>query len=635
MEHKQQQRTEDKRNLPVSVSSIISHCLIVTLLVCSPRIINGADRFKDGVLVTDSRFYLQQGRSQRISCTSLNDTSDVVVVFWYKLPQVPDGDFEPDLLVRFTLDLHGGNYSAGPRYQLAPDMSLIIKSVVGEDAGRYQCQKVSSTQADNRENEVEVVVLDEEFPAARGVVREGRNITIKRNQQEFEISCPIEEVSNLRQPTVYWSTETSGLDEPTEIVAQMFSDEETYTTNDYRFASSNNLILPAVNSENSVGLWCHVSSSLDHLFLQSARVSVNIQDESYVGLIVGVLVAVTVVLIILVFLVCWKRDRVKRTFFKEDVHLQGPSISSGNQDEWTLETYLGPKGNNFGGKFSSLKSVASFNKSFLAVLDDNGLHTFSPDLTRLDHVTKLKASPENYVTMVTHTDGLLLLLGAKNGDVTSVSFKPFSEKLFCSLSEEKTDPDEKNEDSDSIKEPKGTSSESAALTMVSHELTDLAVDANGDVYAGDNSNHTVTIFTPGQKGCSKRSFELDFPPKILAGGSEGEIFAHNGDHGSPIKRIKVNDKNVETVFLDVKNSPVNPVNVLVDNSHVFIVSDTKVNGQMEILQYDNKGNFLRPFVKPWLGIQGMCMFASGERLALFDHSIVRIYRKQLAKNRVV
>ncbi|XP_038052216.1 uncharacterized protein LOC119724928 [Patiria miniata] len=395
-------------------------------------------------------------------------------------------------------------------------------------------------------------------------------------------------------------------------------------------------------------------------------------DESYVGLIVGVLVAVTVVLIVIVFLICWKRDRVKRTFFKEDVHLEGPSILSGNQDEWTLEFYLGPKGNNFGGKFLSLKSVASFNSSYLAVLDDNGLHTFSPDLTGLDHVTKLKATPKNYVTMVTHPDGRFLLLGTKNGDVTSVSFKPFSEKLLCSLSEEKTDTDEKYEDSGSIHEVEGpatpsrfftgitdiitsnphtpkqttttdsvpdtepaTSSESVALTMVSHELTDLAVDANGDVYAGDNSNHTVTIFTPGQKGCSKRSFELKFPPKILAGGSEGEIFAHSGDHRSPIKRIRVNGEKEETVFLDVKNSPINPVDVLVDNSHVFIVSDTNVNGQMEILQYDNKGNFLRPFVKPWLGIQGMCMFASGERLALYDHSIVRIYRKQLAKNRVV
>ena len=85
------------------------------------------------------------------------------MVTWYKVPQIPDGKLKPDLLVRVTKEVHGGNFTAAPRYELAPDLSLVIKSVVREDGGTYQCRKVASTEANNRENNVEVVVVGKDF----------------------------------------------------------------------------------------------------------------------------------------------------------------------------------------------------------------------------------------------------------------------------------------------------------------------------------------------------------------------------------------------------------------------------------------------------------------------------------------
>ncbi|XP_022106360.1 uncharacterized protein LOC110987695 isoform X2 [Acanthaster planci] len=510
------QRTKTSKEL-------VGFCCFCGVLVCNVFLVNGANTVIDGILVSESRFYLQQGKSQRISCMSLANGTDAEAIAWYKVPQIPDGALESTLLVLVTKD--GDNFSAAARYQLAPDLSLVIKSVVGEDGGTYQCKKGASVEANDRENNVEVVVIDDLFPTERGTIKDGNNVTILRDEREPKIFCPIKRASSLSKPTLYWSKEITGPDGQTVITAQVFSDGEVSYAEGYKVDSNNDLILQSIPSEKSLGFWCHVSSTPDSFYLQSSRVSIQITgmtDSGNLGTIIGICVAVILIwlVIFIVFLVWWKCFTKQRRYKRWLENPKGPKVDSGSQDQWILDFFLGQKGKKPGYDFFSLKSVAVFNNSYVAVLDSSGLHTFSPDFTPADHKTNLRHESGKYITMVTHHDGCRLLLGTTHGDITIVSFKPLREDLFCSLST-----DEKTEKLKSAQEKAGSTKKTAAssnceevpLISKSHELTDLAVDKSGNLYAGDGIDNSIVMFdSQGQK---MRSIQLKFSPAILAGGS--------------------------------------------------------------------------------------------------------------------
>ena len=121
---------------------------------------------KDGVLVSETEIYLQEGQTQLLPCPGLEINNNTIVFSWFRITTTPDGTSK-DLILRSAGEQYGGDFSANARYQLTRDFSLAVKSIEARDAGRYQCLKVSSIEAENMDSFLDVVVMGESLLYSR------------------------------------------------------------------------------------------------------------------------------------------------------------------------------------------------------------------------------------------------------------------------------------------------------------------------------------------------------------------------------------------------------------------------------------------------------------------------------------
>ncbi|XP_022082662.1 uncharacterized protein LOC110974978 [Acanthaster planci] len=621
---------------------------------CFACLITACNAQLTGEQVQDVRVSVTSRRSLVIPCVGLKPDDKVSILHWYKGATIEEA--LNTVLIRYDSSGTGKNYTAGEKYQLRADFSLIIYPVEPTDAGRYWCHVVIENYGVQQEDPVDVTIVSPVEHVVSSCSKLVDNVCSVIESRRLILDCWATDA--FLKPNLSWAF--IGCSENTSQSQQWFLsnqrsiyDEDTSTYNVSQGVFLGRLELEkdetcsfqctttggAIVNESSTIV--NGSSSITVVVTGKGKKPNNGQDPGdntgndnttpssglNLGFMAVIIVLAFVSLVCLIGIVylfsrVWcsrgstltaeevEMNKTKENRDEKMCLLHAESGKGNTQDiigEMTRWQYKGKLSKKLKGTGDTLQGVTGVLPSAgggLVIATQYGLQCFSSNFTSISIKEDSDLSQDNIISITNHPNCDLLIVGLETGGLVFVNVLTGKTK---SVFPNEIDPDSQ------------------------FSTSEIAVDDVGTIFAGPRNDRSIFMM----ETCTTyvKKFRIDINLVSLTAYGSKHVFVSNGK--DTIKKYHFKRAKGGYDMLKFKNwisvYPIGNFGIKRITVHAGLLY--AVNGYdtgCRILQYDVETfDILQTFCTNLCDLQGLCFF--GEfKVALYETNSVKIYEKREA-----